>query len=245
MPKPKPCTVTSPEGNESKIISCSEVPVAVQLQGNKDQSKKMAAMTTIDNHSVRDTSADEEKQKLPITEKGKTKEVNDARVLKAQIGLKEQQLEYKQRKEREYQTQMHRTSRQLTLHSRPVHDSDSFHSTDPELAGIWNYERNDISPKSRGHRIFFEPYGRTEEDDDVQSDASSDYSRAFESRECNYTVLVGHTEKSSTKTVRVGPGYSVLALPNPPRSSAETSESRSTWAEVSSMILYVILHNNG
>jgi hypothetical protein len=245
-PKPKPCTITSPEGNESKITSCSEGPVAVQLQGNKDQSKKMAAMTTIENLSTKDTSVSEEKQGLPITEKDKSKEINYARVLKAQIGLKEQQLEYKQLKDREFQTQLHRRARQLALHSRPIQDPDSFHSTNPEFAGIWNYERYDTSAKSRGRGIFFEPCSPTEEDiNDVQPDDSSHYSGVFESRGSSHSFLVDQIEKSSTKTVRVGPGYSVLALPDPPQSSAVTTDSLSTWddwVEVSrGMIMCVTL----
>lgn len=240
--KPKLCTITSPEGNESKIISCSEGPVAVQLQGNKDQSKKMAAMTTVDTQPPMDTSTDEAKQGLPVAEKDNTKVINDARMQKAQIGLKEQQLEYKLRKEREYQNQLHRQARQLAKRTRPIQDPDSFHSTDPELAGMWNCGRYAVHAKPRGHDIFFEEYSAAEEDiDDFQSDdscgASFHYSGASASRTGSYTFPVDQTEKASTKTVRVGPGYSVLALPKPSRSTTATSESPDTWAESAKKIV--------
>lgn len=232
-PKQKPRN--SPEGNESKTPSCSEVPVAVQLQGNKDQSKKMAAMTSVENLSTKDTSVSEEKQGLsPITEIDKSKETSYARMLKAQIDLKEQQSEYKQSKEREYQTQFQRQARQLARHSHPVQDPDSFHSTSPEFTGLWNYDRYDTRTKSRGHGILLDPRSPTQEDiNDVRPDDSSHYSGLFESEESSRTFLVDRAEKSSTKTVRVGPGYSVLALPDPSRSNASTTEALSTWAEVS------------
>jgi hypothetical protein len=235
--KPKPCTVTSQEGNDSKI-SCSEGPVAIQLQGNKDQSKKMAAMSTVDTQPPMDTSVNKEKQGLSVAEKDKTKAINDARMQKAQIGLKEQQMEYKLRKEREYQNQLHRQARQLAKQTCPVQDPSSFHSTNPEFAEIWNYGRYAVSAKSRGRGIFFEEYSAVEEDiDDFQSDdscgASFSYSGACASRTGNHTFPVDQTEKSSTKTVRVGPGYSVLALPKPSQSSTAASESPITWAEVS------------
>jgi hypothetical protein len=232
--KPKLCTVTSQGGIESKI-SCSGGPVAIQLQGNKDQSKKMAAMSTVDTQPPMDISPNEEKQGLPVAEKDKTKAVNDARMQKAQIGLKEQQLEYKLRKEREYQNQLHRQARQLAKQTRPVQDPNSFHSTNPELAKIWNYGRYAVSTNSRGRGIVFEEYSAVEEDtDDLQCDdscgASFFYSGASASQTGNYTFPVDQTEKSSTKTVRVGPGYSVLALP---KSTTVTSESPITWDEVS------------
>lgn len=232
--KPK-LTITSQEENESKIISCSEGPIAVQLPGNKDQSKKMAAMTSVETQPPMATSADETKQGLPVAEKDETKVINDARMQKAQIGLKEQQLEYKLRKEREYQNQLHRQARQLAKQTRPIQDPASFHSTNPELAGMWNCGKYAVHAKSRGFGILFEEYNAAEEDiDDFQSDdscgASFRCSGASASRTGNYTV--DQAEKSSTKTVRVGPGYSVLALPKPSRSTA-TSESQVTWPEVS------------
>jgi hypothetical protein len=219
-------------------MSCSEGPVAVQLQGNKDQSKKMAAMTTVDTLPTKDMSADEKKQGFSVAEKDETKEVNDARVQEAQIGLQEQQLEYKLRKEREYQAQLHRQAHQVTLHSCPIQDPDSFHSASPEFAGIWNCGRHSIPAKSRGHRICSEPCSPAEEDiDDFNSDdgfgATFRYSGASTSQASSCMFPVNQTEKSSTKTVRVGPGYSVLALPKPSQSSTATSESLSTWAEVS------------
>ncbi|PNF31414.1 Deubiquitinating protein VCIP135 [Cryptotermes secundus] len=233
--KPK-LTITSQEENESKIISCSEGPIAVQLQGNKDQSKKMAAMTPVETQPPMDTSADETKQGLPVAEKDKTKVINDARMQKAQIGLKEQQLEYKLRKEREYQNQLHRQARQLAKQTRPIQDPDSFHSTNPELAGMWNCGTYSVHAKSRGRGILFEEYNAVEEDiDDFQSDdscgASFHCSGASASRTGDYTYPVDQAEKSSTKTVRVGPGYSVLASPKPSWSTTATSESQVTWAE--------------
>jgi hypothetical protein len=204
----------------------------------------MAAMTTVENLSTKDTSAGEEKQGLSVTDKDKSKEINYARVLKAQIGLKEQQLEYKQLKEQEFQAQLNRQAYQLALHSHPIQDPDSFQSTNPEFAGIWNYDRDDTPAKSRDHGIFFEPCSLSEEDiNDVYPGDSSHYTGALESRERSQTFLVNQTEKSSTKTVRVGPGYSVLALPDPPRSSAVST---SECVEVSRvMIVCVTLHNSG
>jgi hypothetical protein len=126
----------------------------------------------------------------------------------------------------------------LAKQTRPIQDPDSFHSTNPELAEIWNYGRYSASAKSRGRGIFFEEYSGTEDDtDDFQSDnnsgASFFNSGASASRTGNDTFLLDHCEMSSTKTVRVGPGYSVLALPKPSQSAAVASESPITWAEVS------------
>jgi hypothetical protein len=234
--KPNLCTITSQGGIESKV-SCSGGPVAIQLQGNKDQSKKMAAMSTVDTQVPMDISANEEKQELSVAEKDNTKAINDARIQNAQIGLKEQQLEYKLRKEREYQNQLHRQARQLAKQTRPVQDPSSFHSTNPELAKIWNYGRYGVSAKSRGCGIFLEEYSAVEEDtDDLQFDDScgaSVYSGASASRTGSYTFPADQIEKSSTKTVRVGPGYSVLALPKPSQSTTVTNESTITWDEVS------------
>jgi hypothetical protein len=232
--KPKACTVTSSEGSASKPLSCLESPVAVQLQGNKDQSKKMAAMTGVDGLGVKDT-ATEKKQRSSGTEEDQTKDMNDVRKQNAQIGLKEQQLEYKIRKEKEYQDQLQRHARQMAR-SCPVQDRDVYRSSNPDFAGISNRGRNTVPVESIARGKIFEQYGQGRSGNGASRHDGFGASGTSVCRPTGGVYSGDQSEVASTETVRVGPGYSVLALPKPSRSSAVTSEPASTWVEVSSTV---------
>jgi hypothetical protein len=60
----------------------------------------------------------------------------------------------------------------------------------------------------------------------------------------NYTFLLEQTNMSSNKTVRVGPGYSILALPKPSQSAATASGSTSTQAESARRIVPCFQRND-
>jgi hypothetical protein len=211
-----------------------EGPVAVQLQGNKDQSKKMAAMTSVDSLGVKDV-ATEKKQGSSAAEEDKTKDIHDVRKQNAQIGLQEQQLEYKIRKEQEYQNQLHRHVRQMAVQSRSVEDRDVFRSSKPDIPGISGCGRHTVAAESTVHGKTLDQYDKVKGGNDaLRCDGGFGASGTSASRPTGDVCSGDQSEVSSTETVRVGPGYSVLALPKPPRSSAATSESTSTWVEVSS-----------
>jgi hypothetical protein len=234
-PKSKTCTVTNSKGSGSKSVSCLEGPVAVQLQGNKDQSKKMAAMTSVDSLGVKDV-ATEKKQGSSAAEEDKAKDIHDVRKQKAQIGLQEQQLEYKIRKEQEYQNQLQRHARQMAVQSCSVEDRDVFRNSNPDFPGMSSSGRYTVSAESRVHGKILDQFDKVKVANDVlHRDGASGASGTSASRPTGDVYSGDQRELSSTQTVRVGPGYSVLALPKPSRSGAPTSESSSTWVEVSSI----------
>jgi hypothetical protein len=208
-----------------------EGPVAVHLQGNKDQSKKMAAMTSVDSLGVKDV-ATEKKQGSSAAEEDKTKDLHDVRKLNAQIGLQEQQLEYKIRKEQEYQNQLQRHARQMSVQSCSIEDRDVFRSNNPDFPGI-SSGRYTVPAESTVHGKILDQYDKGG-NDELHRDGVFGASGTSASRPTGGVYSGDQSELSCTKTVRVGPGYSVLALPKPSRSSAPTSESISTWVEVSS-----------
>jgi len=233
-PKPKTCTVTSSKGSGSKSVSCLEGPVAVHLQGNKDQSKKMAAMTSVDSLSVKDV-ATEEKQGSSAGEEDKTKDLHEVRKLNAQIGLQEQQLEYKIRKEQEYQNQLQRHARQMAVQSCSIEDRDVFRSSNPDFPGISSCGRYTVPAESTVHGKILDQYDKGG-NDELHRDGVFGATGTSASRPTGDVYSGDQSELSCTKTVRVGPGYSVLALPKPSRSSASTSESTSTWVQGSNRI---------
>jgi len=215
-------------------VSCLEGPVAVHLQGNKDQSKKMAAMTSVDSLGVKDV-ATEKKQGSSAAEEDETKEVHDVRKLNAQIGLQEQQLEYKIRKEQEYQNQLQRHARQMAVQSRSIEDRDVFRSSNPDFPGISSCGRYTVPAESTVRGKILDQYDKVKGGKDgLHRDGVFGARGTSASRPTGDVYSGDQSEVSSTETVRVGPGYSVLALPKPSRSSAPTSESTSTWVEVSS-----------
>jgi hypothetical protein len=232
--KPKTCTVTSSKGSGSKSVSCLEGPVAVQLQGNKDQSKKMAAMTSVDSLGVKDMST-EKKQGSAVAEEDKTKDALDVRKQNAQIGLQEQQLEYKIRKEQEYKNHLQRHTRQVAVQSCSVEDPDIFRSSNPDFPGISSCGRYTVPAKSTVHGNILDQCDQVKGGNDAtHRDCGFGASGTSASRPTGDVYSGDQSEVSSAETVRVGPGYSVLALPKPSRSSAAASESSSTWVEVSS-----------
>ncbi|GFG29306.1 hypothetical protein Cfor_03734 [Coptotermes formosanus] len=243
--KSKMCTVTSSEGNGSKTVSCSEGPVAVQLQGNKDQSKKMAAMTSVESLAVKDVATDEKKQRPSVAEEDKTKDKHNVRTQNAQTGLQEQQLECKVRKEQEYQNQLQREAHRLTVQSCPIQDHDIFHSGNPECAGISNCGRFTIPAESSLHGKILDQYDPVEVGNDALHPADGfGASSTSASRSTGHVYPGDQIEMSSTETVRVGPGYSVLALSKPSRSSAGTPECSSMWVEGAKKILSPWLAKN-
>lgn len=208
----------------------------MHLQGNKDQSKKMAAMTGVDSLGVKDT-ATEKKQVSLVTEEDKTKDMNDVRRQNAQICLQEQQLEYKIRKEKEYQNQLHRHARQMAVRSCLVQDRDVYRSSDPDFAGISSCGRYTVPAESTARGKILDQYDQVQGGNDASHrDGGFGTSGTSASRPIGNMYSGDQSEMASTETVRVGPGYSVLALPKPSRSSAVTSESSSTWVEVSSSV---------
>jgi hypothetical protein len=217
-------------------VSCLEGPVAVHLQGNKDQSKKMAAMTSVDSLGVKDV-ATEKKQGSSAAEEDKTKDVDDVRKHNAQIGLQEQQLEYKIRKEQEYRNQLHRHARQMAVQSCSVEDHDVFHSSSSDFPGILSSGRYTVPAQSTVRGKTLDRYDQVKGGNDaLHRDIGFGASGTSASRPTGDVYSGDQSEVSSTATVRVGPGYSVLALRKPSRSSAATSESPSTWVEVSSVV---------
>ena len=217
-------------------MSCLEGPVAVQLQGNKDQSKKMAAMSGVDSRGVKDM-ATEKKQGSSVAEEDKTKDIQDVRKQNAQIGLQEQQLEYKIRKEQEYQNQLHRRARQLAAQSRSIQDCDVFRSGNSDFAGISSCGRYNVPTESTVHGKILDQYDHVKGGNDaLHHDGGYGASGTSASRPTGDVYSGDQSEMSSAETVRVGPGYSVLALSKPSRSSAVTSESSSTWVEVSGSV---------
>lgn len=217
-------------------MSCLEGPVAVQLQGNKDQSKKMAAMTSVDSLGVKDTST-EKKQGSSAAEEDKTKDVHDVRKQNAQIGLQQQQLEYKMRKEQEYQNHLHRHARQLAVQSCSVEDRDVFRSSNPDFPGILSCGRYTVPSESTVRGKTLDQYDQVKGGSDaLHCDSGFGAGGASASRPTVDVYSGDQSEVSSAETVRVGPGYSVLAHPKPSRSSAATSESSSSWVEVSSIV---------
>lgn len=215
-------------------MSCLEGPVAVQLQGNKDQSKKMAAMTSVDSLGVKDV-ATEKKQGSAVAEEDKTKDVRDVRRQNAQIGLQEQQLEYKMRKEQEYRNHLHRHAHPMAVQSCSVEDRDVFHSSNPDFPGISSRGRYTGPVESTVRGKILDQYDKVKGDNDkLHRDGDFGASGTSASRPTGDVYLGDQSEVSSTETVRVGPGYSVLALPKASWSSAATSESTSNWVEVSS-----------
>lgn len=219
-------------------MSCLEGPVAVQLQGNKDQSKKMAAMTSVDSLGVKDV-ATEKKQGLSAAEEDKTKDIDDVRKHNAQIGLQEQQLEYKIRKEQEYRNQLHRHARQMAVQSCSVEDRDVFHSSSPDFPGILSSGRYTVPAQSTVHGKTSDQYDQIKGGNDaLHRNSRFGASGTSASRPTGDVYSGDQIEVPSTATVRVGPGYSVLALPKPSRSS----ESSSTWVEVSSIVRTYAYH---
>jgi hypothetical protein len=213
-----------------------EGPVAVQLQGNKDQSKKMAAMTSVDSLGVKDV-ATEKKQGSSAAEEDKSKALHDVKKQNAQIGLQEQQLEYKIRKEQEYKNQLQRHARQLAVQSCSVEDRDIFRSSNADFPGISSRGRYNVPAESTVHGKILDQYDKVKGGNDaLHRDSGFGASGTSASRPTGDVYRGDRSEVSPTETVRVGPGYSVLALPKPPRSSAATSESSSTWVEVSSIM---------
>jgi hypothetical protein len=240
-PKPKVCTVTSSEGNGSNSVSCSEGPIAVHLQRNKDQSKKMAAMTNVDSLPVKDMASDEKKRGLSVAEEDKSKEIHDVRTLSAQIGLHEQQLEYKLRKEREYQNQLRRQARQLAVKSCPIQGHDMVHSGSPENAEISSCGKYTISSESTEHGKSLDQYDSS---DTMHPDDGLGAGGTSTSRSVGHMYTGDQIKVARAETVRFGPGYSVLVLPKPSRSCAATSESSSTWVEVSSSMSICACQNS-
>lgn len=235
-PKPKTSTVTSTKGSGSKSVSCLEGPVAVHLQGNKDQSKKMAAMTSVDSLAVKDE-APEKKQGSSVADEDKTNDIHDVRRQNAQIGLQEQQLEYKLRKEQEYRNHLHRHARQMPVQSCSVEDRDIFRSSNSDFPGI-SSGKYTVPAESTVHGKILDQYVKVKGDNDaLRRDVGFGAIGASASRPTRGVYSGDQIEVSSTKTVRVGPGYSVLALPKPSWASAATSESTSTWVEGSKRIL--------
>lgn len=236
-PKPKACTVTSTKGSGSKSVSCLEGPVAVHLQGNKDQSKKMAAMTSVDSLGVKDV-ATEKKQGSSVAEEDKTEDTHDVRRQNAQIGLQEQQLEYKLRKEQEYRNHVHRHARQRAVQSCSVEDRDVFRSSSSDFPGISSCGRYTVPAEPTVHGKILDQYDKVTGDNDASHRASGFGAIGTSASRPTGDVYAGdQSEVSTTQTVRVGPGYSVLALPKPSWASAATSESTSTWVEDSKRIL--------
>jgi len=214
-------------------VSCLEGPVAVHLQGNKDQSKKMAAMTSVDSLAVKDV-APEKKQGSSVADEDKTNDIHDVRRQNAQIGLQEQQLEYKLRKEQEYRNHLHRHARQMPVQSCSVEDRDVFRSSNSDFRGI-SSGKYTVPAESTVHGKILDQYDKVKGDNDaLHRDVGFGASGASASRPTRGVYSRDQIEVSSTETVRVGPGYSVLALPKPSWASAATSESTSTWVEVSS-----------
>ncbi|XP_069692893.1 deubiquitinating protein VCPIP1-like isoform X2 [Periplaneta americana] len=221
------------ENNEPSVRTSSEGPVAVQLHGKRDQSKRMAAMSIKDSQSSKDSSTDklhasppndsqemkEEGAAMPIEktdeEEGamhieKTKEEEAAMLQKVQTDLEEQQLQYKLRKDFDYQTQIKKRALQLALQAQNYEVSEKY---DPSRNDVWGYghytvpffqERDSSKDLGRAKgQMVFEPM---EEDSFVP-----DPFGASTSKEDSFQFPVDMSKQSST--VRMGPGYSVLAPP--------------------------------
>jgi hypothetical protein len=202
-------------------------------------------MTSVESLAIKDIATDEKKQGLSAAEEDKTKDIHSVRTQNAQIGLQEQQLEYKVRKEREYQNQLHRQARRLVMQSCPIQDHDTFHSGNPEFAGISNCGRYTIPAESTVLGKILDQYDAVADGNDaLHPDDGFGASGTSASRSIGHMYPGDQIEMSSTETVRVGPGYSVLALSKPPGSSAGTSESSSTWVEVSSSVSMYACQNS-
>jgi hypothetical protein len=189
-------------------------------------------MTSVDSLGVKDV-ATEKKQGSSAAEEDKTKDLHDVRKLNAQIGLQEQQLEYKIRKEQEYQNQLQRHAHQRAVQSRSVEDRDVFRSSNPDFPGISSRGRYTVPAEPTVHGKILDRYDKGG-NDKLHRDCVFGASGTSASRPTGDVYSGDQSELSCTETVRVGPGYSVLALPKPSQSSAPTSESTSTWVEVSS-----------